>query len=57
MHRSLEITALPKAVDGLVQDLLREEHVVGVARQRGASVQPPGWDVWSSTRSTGAPTR
>ena len=45
MHRSIEIRALPETVDGLVQDLLREKHVVGVTRQRGVSVQPPGCDV------------
>ncbi len=45
MHRSIEITATPAMADGLLPDLLREEHVVGVTRQRGISLQPPGCDV------------
>lgn len=45
MHRTVEITILPKAADALVAELRGLEHVVGVARQRGASVQPAGCDV------------
>ena len=45
MHRTIKITAPPATVDSLLQDLLREEHVVGISRQRGTSVQPPGCDV------------
>jgi len=49
MHRSGEITGTPAMVDGLLPDLLREEHVVGLTRQRGISLQPPGCDVVLST--------
>ena len=36
---------MPAMVDGLLPAPLREEHVVGVTRQRGISLQPPGCDV------------
>lgn len=45
MHRTIEITVLPEAADVLIAALQDIEHVVGVARQRGASVQPAGCDV------------
>ena len=45
MHRTIEVTVSPAAADALVADLQELEHVVGVARQHGASVQPAGCDV------------
>ena len=45
MHRSVEITATPAMVDSLLPTLLRVEHVVGITRQHGISLQPPGCDV------------
>ena len=45
MHRTIEIKAPPETVDSLLQDLLREDHIVSMSRQRGTSVQPPGCDV------------
>ncbi len=45
MQRTIEITAPPETMDSLLPDLLREEHVVSISRQRGTSVQPPGCDV------------
>lgn len=45
MHRTIEITVRPAAADPLVALLQGIEHVIGIARQRGASVQPPGCDV------------
>ena len=45
MHRTIEVTLLPAAADTLAAALQGLQHVVGVARQRGASVQPAGCDV------------
>jgi Domain of unknown function (DUF389) len=45
MHRTIEITAPSAMIDSLLSALSREEHVVGVSRQRGVSVQPPDCDV------------
>ena len=45
MHRAIGVTVSPAAADTLVAELRGLEHVVGVARQRGASVQPDGCDV------------
>ena len=42
MHRTIEVTLLPAAADTLAAALQGLQHVVGVARQRGASVQPMG---------------
>ena len=45
MQRTIEVTIPPAAADTLVAALQGLEHVVGVARQRSASVQPAGCDV------------
>lgn len=36
---------MPAMVDSLLPDLLQVEHVVGITRQRGVSLQPPSCDV------------
>lgn len=45
MHRTIEITGTAAMIDSLLSGLSREEHVVGITRQRGGSVKPPGCDV------------
>lgn len=42
MHRTLDLSVPPQATDGLLADLARQEDVIGLSVQRGASVKPPG---------------
>jgi hypothetical protein len=45
MHRTIEITGTAAMIDSLLSGLSQEEHVVGITRQRGGSIKPPGCDV------------
>jgi hypothetical protein len=42
MHRTIEASIPPKHTDSLTQQLLANQHVMGVSVQRGISMKPPG---------------
>lgn len=54
MHRTIEITLPSEATDHLLTELERNEHVMGLSVQRGASIKPPGDIVVVQTLNRGA---
>lgn len=45
MRKTIEITGTAAIINSLLSGLVRQEHVVGITRQRGVSVQPADCDV------------
>jgi hypothetical protein len=42
MPRTIEVSVSPEKVDAILRRVQGVEGVVGIARQRGASLRPPG---------------